>query len=131
MEFDEDTSSQVSMSVIEAGTNAVQHGHTTPIPPASTPPHTPPHAPHPPSPPPPPPPPPSPASHPPPPPLPPPGPPTPPPLCVSPHADHGVTPLLCKDGRDTFTVAPRNLSAWSAAYHCEMVDGSLARDRGL
>ena len=27
MEFDEDTSSQVSMSVIEAGTNAVQHGH--------------------------------------------------------------------------------------------------------
>ena len=27
MEFDEDTSSQLSMSVIEAGTNAVQHGH--------------------------------------------------------------------------------------------------------
>jgi serine/threonine-protein kinase RsbW len=27
MEFDEDTVSQVSMSVIEAGTNAVQHGH--------------------------------------------------------------------------------------------------------
>jgi len=27
MEFDEDISSQVSMSVIEAGTNAVQHGH--------------------------------------------------------------------------------------------------------
>jgi len=27
MEFDDDTSSQVSMSVIEAGTNAVQHGH--------------------------------------------------------------------------------------------------------
>jgi serine/threonine-protein kinase RsbW len=27
MEFDEDTSSQMSMSVIEAGTNAVQHGH--------------------------------------------------------------------------------------------------------
>lgn len=27
MEFDEDTASQVSMSVIEAGTNAVQHGH--------------------------------------------------------------------------------------------------------
>jgi len=27
MEFDEDTSSQVSMSVIEAGTNAIQHGH--------------------------------------------------------------------------------------------------------
>ncbi len=27
MEFDEDTTSQVSMSVIEAGTNAVQHGH--------------------------------------------------------------------------------------------------------
>ncbi|HEV2104103.1 MAG TPA: ATP-binding protein [Candidatus Eisenbacteria bacterium] len=27
MDFDEDTSSQVSMSVIEAGTNAVQHGH--------------------------------------------------------------------------------------------------------
>jgi serine/threonine-protein kinase RsbW len=27
MEFDEDTSSQVSMSVIEAGTNAVQHGN--------------------------------------------------------------------------------------------------------
>jgi serine/threonine-protein kinase RsbW len=27
MEFDEDTCSQVSMSVIEAGTNAVQHGH--------------------------------------------------------------------------------------------------------
>jgi len=27
LEFDEDTSSQVSMSVIEAGTNAIQHGH--------------------------------------------------------------------------------------------------------
>lgn len=27
MEFDEDSSSQVSMSVVEAGTNAVQHGH--------------------------------------------------------------------------------------------------------
>ncbi len=27
MDFTEDTSSQVSMSVIEAGTNAVQHGH--------------------------------------------------------------------------------------------------------
>ena len=27
MEFDEDTSSQLSMGVIEAGTNAVQHGH--------------------------------------------------------------------------------------------------------
>lgn len=27
MDFDEDTGSQVSMSVIEAGTNAVQHGH--------------------------------------------------------------------------------------------------------
>jgi serine/threonine-protein kinase RsbW len=27
MEFDEDTCSQVSMSVIEAGTNAIQHGH--------------------------------------------------------------------------------------------------------
>ena len=27
MEFDPDASSQVSMSVIEAGTNAVQHGH--------------------------------------------------------------------------------------------------------
>jgi len=27
MEFDEDTSSQLSMSVIEAGTNAVQHGN--------------------------------------------------------------------------------------------------------
>ncbi len=27
MEFDADASSQVSMSVIEAGTNAVQHGH--------------------------------------------------------------------------------------------------------
>lgn len=27
MEFDEDTTSQVGMSVIEAGTNAVQHGH--------------------------------------------------------------------------------------------------------
>jgi serine/threonine-protein kinase RsbW len=27
MEFDEDASSQVSMSVIEAGTNAVQHGN--------------------------------------------------------------------------------------------------------
>lgn len=27
MEFDEDTASQVGMSVIEAGTNAVQHGH--------------------------------------------------------------------------------------------------------
>ena len=27
MEFDEDTSSQMSMSVIEAGTNAIQHGH--------------------------------------------------------------------------------------------------------
>ena len=27
MEFDEDVCSQVSMSVIEAGTNAVQHGH--------------------------------------------------------------------------------------------------------
>ena len=27
MDFDEDVSSQVSMSVIEAGTNAVQHGH--------------------------------------------------------------------------------------------------------
>jgi len=27
MEFDEDTASQVSMSVIEAGTNAVQHGN--------------------------------------------------------------------------------------------------------
>ncbi len=27
MEFDEGTTSQVSMSVIEAGTNAIQHGH--------------------------------------------------------------------------------------------------------
>lgn len=27
MEFDEDTASQLSMGVIEAGTNAVQHGH--------------------------------------------------------------------------------------------------------
>ena len=27
MEFDEDTSSQMSMSVIEAGTNAIQHGN--------------------------------------------------------------------------------------------------------
>ncbi|HTK32371.1 MAG TPA: ATP-binding protein [Candidatus Saccharimonadaceae bacterium] len=27
LEFDDDTSSQVSMSVIEAGTNAIQHGH--------------------------------------------------------------------------------------------------------
>jgi serine/threonine-protein kinase RsbW len=27
LEFDEDTTSQVAMSVIEAGTNAVQHGH--------------------------------------------------------------------------------------------------------
>jgi serine/threonine-protein kinase RsbW len=27
MKFDEETSSQVSMSVIEAGTNAIQHGH--------------------------------------------------------------------------------------------------------
>jgi serine/threonine-protein kinase RsbW len=27
MEFDEDTGSQVGMAVIEAGTNAVQHGH--------------------------------------------------------------------------------------------------------
>ena len=27
MEFDEDASSQVTMSVIEAGTNAIQHGH--------------------------------------------------------------------------------------------------------
>jgi serine/threonine-protein kinase RsbW len=27
LEFDDDTASQVSMSVIEAGTNAVQHGH--------------------------------------------------------------------------------------------------------
>jgi serine/threonine-protein kinase RsbW len=27
MEFDEDTCSQISMSVIEAGTNAIQHGH--------------------------------------------------------------------------------------------------------
>lgn len=27
MEFDEDTCSQLSMGVIEAGTNAVQHGH--------------------------------------------------------------------------------------------------------
>lgn len=27
MEFDRDTSSQVAMSVIEAGTNAIQHGH--------------------------------------------------------------------------------------------------------
>ncbi len=27
MEFDDDTTSQFSMSVIEAGTNAVQHGH--------------------------------------------------------------------------------------------------------
>ena len=27
LEFDEDTASQMSMSVIEAGTNAVQHGH--------------------------------------------------------------------------------------------------------
>lgn len=27
MEFDEDTCSQLSMAVIEAGTNAVQHGH--------------------------------------------------------------------------------------------------------
>ena len=27
MEFDEDTCSQLSMSVIEAGTNAIQHGH--------------------------------------------------------------------------------------------------------
>ena len=27
LDFDEDTCSQVSMSVIEAGTNAVQHGH--------------------------------------------------------------------------------------------------------
>jgi serine/threonine-protein kinase RsbW len=27
LKFDEDTASQVSMSVIEAGTNAIQHGH--------------------------------------------------------------------------------------------------------
>ena len=27
LEFDEDTTAQVSMSVIEAGTNAIQHGH--------------------------------------------------------------------------------------------------------
>jgi serine/threonine-protein kinase RsbW len=27
MSFDEDTTAQVSMSVIEAGTNAIQHGH--------------------------------------------------------------------------------------------------------
>ena len=27
LRFDDDTSSQVSMSVIEAGTNAIQHGH--------------------------------------------------------------------------------------------------------
>jgi serine/threonine-protein kinase RsbW len=27
LEFDEDTRAQVSMSVIEAGTNAIQHGH--------------------------------------------------------------------------------------------------------
>ena len=27
MEFDEETASQVAMSVIEAGTNAIQHGH--------------------------------------------------------------------------------------------------------
>jgi serine/threonine-protein kinase RsbW len=27
LEFDEDTAAQVSMSVIEAGTNAIQHGH--------------------------------------------------------------------------------------------------------
>jgi anti-sigma regulatory factor (Ser/Thr protein kinase) len=27
LEFDEDTRSQVSLSVIEAGTNAIQHGH--------------------------------------------------------------------------------------------------------
>jgi serine/threonine-protein kinase RsbW len=27
LEFDDDTSSQVTMSVIEAGTNAIQHGH--------------------------------------------------------------------------------------------------------
>lgn len=27
LEFDDDTRSQVSMSVIEAGTNAIQHGH--------------------------------------------------------------------------------------------------------
>lgn len=27
MEFDEDVSAQVTMSVIEAGTNAIQHGH--------------------------------------------------------------------------------------------------------
>lgn len=27
MEFDEDASAQVAMSVIEAGTNAIQHGH--------------------------------------------------------------------------------------------------------
>jgi serine/threonine-protein kinase RsbW len=27
MEFDEDASAQVTMSVIEAGTNAIQHGH--------------------------------------------------------------------------------------------------------
>ena len=27
LEFDSDTSSQVTMSVIEAGTNAIQHGH--------------------------------------------------------------------------------------------------------
>jgi len=27
LEFDDDTSSKVSMSVIEAGTNAIQHGH--------------------------------------------------------------------------------------------------------
>jgi len=27
LEFDEDTRTQVSMSVIEAGTNAIQHGH--------------------------------------------------------------------------------------------------------
>jgi serine/threonine-protein kinase RsbW len=27
LEFDEDTSSQVTMAVIEAGTNAIQHGH--------------------------------------------------------------------------------------------------------
>ena len=27
LEFDEDTTAQISMSVIEAGTNAIQHGH--------------------------------------------------------------------------------------------------------
>jgi serine/threonine-protein kinase RsbW len=27
LEFDDDTSSKISMSVIEAGTNAIQHGH--------------------------------------------------------------------------------------------------------